>query len=29
MHELESQQREAMTKIENLIWFPKKRASGQ
>jgi integrase len=29
MHELESQQREAMTKIENLIWFPRKRTSGQ
>jgi len=29
MHELESQQREARTKIENLIWFPKKKASGQ
>jgi integrase len=29
MHELQSQQREAMTKIENLIWFPKKKASGQ
>jgi hypothetical protein len=24
MHELEGQQREAMGKIENLIWFPKK-----
>lgn len=29
MHELEGQQREAMTKIENLIWFPKKKASGE
>ena len=29
MHELQSEQREAMTKIENLIWFPKKKASGQ
>jgi len=27
MHELEGQQREAMAKIENLIWFPKKKAS--
>ena len=27
MHELEGQQRAAMTKIENLIWFPKKKAS--
>jgi hypothetical protein len=26
MHELEGQQREAMGKIENLIWFPKKQA---
>jgi hypothetical protein len=26
MHELEGQQREAMSKIENLIWFPKKPA---
>ncbi|HUY12077.1 MAG TPA: site-specific integrase [Terriglobia bacterium] len=29
MHELKSQQREAMRKIENLIWFPKKKASGE
>jgi integrase len=29
MHELEGQQRAAMTKIENLIWFPKKKASGE
>ncbi len=28
LHELQSQQREAMTKIENLIWFPKEKASG-
>jgi len=29
MHELQSQQREAMTKIENLIGFTRKQASGQ
>jgi len=29
MHELESQQREAMNKIENLIWLSKKKASGE
>ncbi len=28
MHELRGQQREAMTKIEDLIWFPKDKASG-
>src|SRR5271167_1691168 len=29
MHELEGQHRAAMTKIEHLIWFPKKKASGE
>lgn len=29
MHELKSEQREAMTKIEKLIWFPRKKASGE
>jgi hypothetical protein len=29
MHELEGEQREAMNKIENLIWFPKTKASGE
>ena len=29
MHELQSEQRAAMAKIENLIWFPKKKASGE
>jgi len=28
-HELHGQQREAMTKIENLIWFSKEKASDQ
>lgn len=29
MHELKGEQREAMSKIEKLIWFPRKKASGE
>jgi integrase len=29
MHELEDQQREAMSKIEHLIWLPKKKGNGE
>lgn len=29
MHELKTEQREAVSKIEKLIWFPRKKASGE